>query len=308
MRVEYIISASGVINMFVPGVKLKPIPADHPNHAAIVEALQKTGGNVNEEQLRVLSDLADIGLAISRYGEGDIVVEGGLVKYQNFVLDTTPMVAKLLDLIKEGQNCKPLIRFIDNLMQNPSKASVDQLYWFLNQHGLPITEDGCFLAYKAINKDYTDKYTGKISNKVGTVVSMSRNMVMDDPEQACSYGLHCGSLTYARNYGGYDCVMVIVKVNPRDAVSVPKNECTEKLRVCEYTVVDDMQDTSKELEGVLYTVDGKRVEPNSMRAALQVPAGIFDNPSASHWDHEDDDEGDDWEEEEDDDWEYDSSN
>ena len=57
--------------------------------------------------------------------------------------------------------------------------------------------------YKAINRDYTDKYTGKISNKVGDKVKMPYEEVTADPIKHCSSGLHCGSIDYVRSYGNF---------------------------------------------------------------------------------------------------------
>jgi len=128
---------------------------------------------------------------------------------------------------------------LENLYNNPSHNSRAQLYQFLEHKNMPITEDGCFLAYKSVDANYMDHHTGKFSNRVGQVLSIARRSVDDNPENGCSYGFHAGSLEYASNFGGGDRRVVIVKINPEDVVSVP-NDCEfQKLRTAKYEVVAD---------------------------------------------------------------------
>ena len=55
----------------------------------------------------------------------------------------------------------------------------------------------------------------------------------------CYAGLHVGALDYVASYGSPDAEdnIIIVKVNPRDAVSVPTDSSHQKLRTCRYEVV-----------------------------------------------------------------------
>jgi hypothetical protein len=102
---------------------------------------------------------------------------------------------------------------------------------------MPIDPDGDFYAYKAVKEDFTDKHTGKIDNSVGQVVTVRRNMVDDNPDNACSYGLHAGSFNYVRGFAQLGDNIIIVKINPKDVVSVP-NHNTTKLRCCRYEVTE----------------------------------------------------------------------
>ena len=61
--------------------------------------------------------------------------------------------------MREGLPFEPLVKLFENLMKNISYQTRTQLYDFLEHKNLPITEDGCFLAYKAVNSDYKDKYS-----------------------------------------------------------------------------------------------------------------------------------------------------
>ena len=282
---NFIVSDRGVIHMYCDGVRLTPIQPDHINYKKILNTLKSGGATIAQ-----LNELSDVAVTIREFSSGKLSIEGGRVKYGDFVLDHTPLIQRMFDLMDEGQSFMPLVKFVENLMENPSKASVDQLYQFLDQHGLPITEDGCFLAYKAVTVDFMDKWTCEISNKVGETVSVPRNSVVDDPDQNCAAGLHCGSLKYVGWYGNGGDNIILVKVNPKDAVSVPSSEATDKLRVCEYTVVDhygtygDVYDgATKFLEGALYTTSGQRIEPSKLREDYK---GMFDNESGDHWDND----------------------
>jgi hypothetical protein len=60
--------------------------------------------------------------------------------------------------------------------------------------------------------------------------------------------LHGGNFAYASTFGGDGIRLMVVKVNPKNVVSVPINE-TSKMRVCEYKVIDELpQDNFKQLD------------------------------------------------------------
>ena len=149
--------------------------------------------------------------------------------------------------------------------------SQKELYDFLEHESLPITEDGYFLAYKAVRADYMDKYRGAFDNHVGNVCEMTRSKVDDDRSRGCSNGLHAGALNYVAGYGSVESndKIVIVKINPKDVVSVPSDCNHEKLRTCRYEVVGEYQGEllkplyNASLEnGVLYEYDDEDSDNN----------------------------------------------
>jgi hypothetical protein len=142
---------------------------------------------------------------------------------------------KIDEFMNEGLDISYLINFAQKLYNNPSKSCVDGLLTFLEHGNMPIDPDGDFYAYKAVRKDLADKYTGTISNKIGSVVEVPRNEVDDKPENACSHGLHVGTYSYATGFASGNDIVLIVKVNPEDVVTVPRIETT-KLRCCKYIV------------------------------------------------------------------------
>ena len=120
-------------------------------------------------------------------------------------------------------------------MKNPSQRAINELYGFLEHGNMPITADGCFIAYKSVRTDFKDVHTGTYDNTPGNVHEMPYEHVDPNCEQHCSTGFHVGSYEYASTFGGGN--LILVKVNPADAVSVPTDHDAQKLRVCRYEVI-----------------------------------------------------------------------
>ena len=149
----------------------------------------------------------------------------------------TDIQARVIQLMREGVSYEYLEKFWRRCLSNPNRGSTEQLYAFLIHNRLTITDDGCFLAYKAVKNDFTDFRTGTFDNSPGRVVSMPREQVTFDPNIACSFGLHVSTLGYARAFGGANCVIVVAKVDPADVVSVPFDYDNQKIRTCRYEVL-----------------------------------------------------------------------
>jgi len=163
-----------------------------------------------------------------------------------------PILAKkVLDLVAQDLPINLFKKFWKNLRDNPSQTSVNELYDFLAYKELPLTEDGCFLAYKGLlnnfwsingNKDTkvlkgeVDEQ-GHIFNGIGEEIEVLRRDVDDNRANHCSNGLHVGSHDYASSFSQGK--IVVVKVNPKDVVSVPSDYNCQKCRVSAYTVVSE---------------------------------------------------------------------
>jgi hypothetical protein len=143
-------------------------------------------------------------------------------------------------MVEKGLPLEGFKLFIWNLAQNPSADSRKELYSFLDACVLPITEDGHFLAYKKVNSNYTDCYSGTFDNHVGRVVEMPREKVNANRKETCSAGLHVCSRSYLGHF--YGSKVVVCKVNPRDVVSVPVDYNSAKMRVCRYEVISELKD------------------------------------------------------------------
>lgn len=249
-NIPYIITGSSISAI----INSKSYSVDRSNaHAArILEALK------NGEPAETLVGLFDLATAIKRYFQDadGIEVREDKVLYKGQPVHNT-VTDRILSFLKEGLDYKPLIEFLKNLMNNPSRHSVTQLYSFLEKEGLPLTPDGCFIAYKGVDANgwsissgpkevvrigYVND-GGHIRNHIGDVVVMERNYVCDNPNVHCSHGLHAGSHEYASGFGAK---VVLVKINPKDCVSVPNDHDCQKLRVSAYQVVAECQGMLKD--------------------------------------------------------------
>jgi hypothetical protein len=198
---------------------------------------------------------------VLNYGKGNVSIQGETLFWKGKELHTT-LAVKMIDMLREGFPIEPMVMFMDNLYQNPSKRAVDELYGFLEKGNLPITPDGHFLAYKKVREDYKDCHTGTMDNSVGQIVEMERYNVDDNKDNTCSTGLHFCSKDYLNSFGGAR--TVIVKINPRDVVSIPSDYNQTKGRACRYEVVGEI-DADK--------VDQAFTRPVQSNATRSAPQG-----------------------------------
>lgn len=171
--------------------------------------------------------------AATEFGLDDVQVDHGVVSVLGEELHTS-LTEKILEFHAAGLPYQGLVRFMVNLSHNPSKASQDQLFKFLDNGEFPITPDGHFLGYKGVRQDFYDQHSRTFLNSPGKTIEMPRENVCADRTRGCASGLHVGTLGYAK---GFSSITILVKVNPRDAVSVPDDHGFTKLRVCRYTVL-----------------------------------------------------------------------
>lgn len=240
---------------------LRQVSDQHPNFTKIVAALGKKTTTVDD--LLALIDAAKT--VAANMG----VKSGGRATFQNgqVYFDGQPvhsnLASKIVQAFREGSDITAFLRFMDNLYQNPSKASVDEMFDFLQNKGFPITEDGCFLAYKGLRQDFKDIHSGTVDNSPGQRPKMLRNQVDDERRNECSYGLHVGHIDYARSFSSGGPV-VLVKVNPAHVVAVPKDYNCQKMRVCEYEVLSVYEEESY--------IDAATVDANGGNARTSVDA------------------------------------
>ena len=168
-----------------------------------------------------------------------IDIRGGVLYYGDEPVHSA-LGLKVIDMIREGFDIQPWITFAENVYANPFKQSRDELYTFLEKANLPITEDGCFIAYKKVNSNYRDVFTDTFDNNIGQVLEMPRELVDNDRNRHCSYGFHFCSENYLKNFGGSH--VMLVKINPRDVVSIPNDYNFAKGRTCKYEVIGEIEE------------------------------------------------------------------
>ena len=239
---------------FFMGGEQKTISDSHPRFKQIVEAVKKD----DEDAVR---SLMDVKRAIEDFGKGLVTYANGVVSYKGKPIETY-LTKKIVQLQREGFTIKPLLAFLENLMENPSYRARQELYGFLEFGQLPITEDGHFIAYKKVGEDYMDLWSNTFDNSVGEICEMPREDVDDDSNRTCSAGLHFASRSYMSGYGSRPSNKVMaIKINPRDVVSIPAAYDNTKGRCCKYEVYAE-----------LGTHDSfERVEDDAVYKAKDVP-------------------------------------
>jgi hypothetical protein len=152
------------------------------------------------------------------------------------------MAERLAAMAGSGMDVKPWLRFTDNLMENPSADAREDVFRWMEAGKLPITEDGCIVAFKKVRENYRDVHTGQFDNSVGAVLSMPREKCDPNRNVTCSTGFHFCSADYLRNFGGQR--VMVVKVDPRDVTSIPTDYNNSKGRCCKYEVTAELSSQS----------------------------------------------------------------
>lgn len=194
-------------------------------------------------------------VATSALGFDDVKYEHGIVYVRGLPMRSS-LADRIVQMAENDVPFEPLIRFMVNLDANPSAESRDALFDFLDQGHFPLTDDGCFLAYKGVTTaelngktTLVDHHTRTFDMTPGQVLEMPRENVDNNRNQACGAGFHVGTKEHARGFGN---TMLVIKVNPRDVVSVPLHDKT-KLRCCRYESINIFSDRGSEMKMPVYT-------------------------------------------------------
>lgn len=257
------VSFKALLNAFLEGGKDE---VEILELTQVVETIQK--------KLTALSERVSI-LGNSVFFDGD-EIDGHLIEV-------------IKDLFTSGEDIElaPLVKFLEKASTNPSLDSIDDLYRWINNGDLVITDDGDFLAYKGVygTEDRLSTHSGvafvdgvEIRGRIpyvdGSVVTMPRSSVGDNRNVACSTGLHAGTHRYASGYGD---TLILVKINPRDVVSVPNDSSGQKLRVSRLVV---LKETTERLESRYHKIE---------TPVEEVPAKVEDEVDEDDFLHKEED-------------------
>lgn len=227
------IHSSGNVTVYLDGSP-HVVAGGTPQYDLVLKAIE--AGDIEAAR-----DAIEIRKAVVKMSQGKIELDGTTLKYDGRPLHNT-LVDKILGIVKAAGNVAPLLLYLENLMQNPSFRAVQELYTFNEKANMPITKDGCFLAYKKVRSDYKDIYSGTMDNSVGKVLSVPRNSVDENKDNTCSYGLHFCSKSYLSSFGSSPGNrVVVVKINPADVVAIPSDYNNAKGRTCRYEVVGELK-------------------------------------------------------------------
>ena len=228
MAFPYLIQGKNIT--VVIGTNSHTITSSHICYDKIKEAIKNDDWDAVKEFIEPRK-------VVINYGAGNVEVQGEKLFWKGAEMHGA-LTKRMIAMLQEGFPVEPLVLFMENLMNNPSKRAVDELYGFLEKNNLPITSDGHFLAYKKVRQDFKDCHTGTMDNSVGQVVEMPRNQVDDNQNNTCSSGLHFCSEDYLNHFGGEH--TMILKINPADVVSIPTDYNASKGRACRYEVIGEL--------------------------------------------------------------------
>lgn len=85
-----------------------------------------------------------------------------------------------------------LTAMVHDLNKSKKLHLLNQLYGFLTHNDVEILNDGSFICYKYLDKTdsgYVDHYSNSIKQQVGDYVYTFEELVNNDPNVTCSYGL-----------------------------------------------------------------------------------------------------------------------
>jgi hypothetical protein len=246
-------------------LKGKPYPINKQAHTyqMVLSAVKSGDVKALENAINIRQGIAD---GLSKASKL-VRVENNKIFYADREVQGL-IASRIFETLRLGLDTSPMVKFLERLMQNPSKRAVDELFGFMEACTLPITPDGCFLAYKRVDVDYYDIHSRTVLNKPAdkltatdhvdlcrkqgnkqevtvevvdgvTTVSMPRNLVNDNKDQTCSEGLHFCSYDYLNSFGGAR--VVVLKIDPADVVSIPSDYNNSKGRTAKYQVVDELE-------------------------------------------------------------------
>lgn len=234
----------------------------HPHYASLIQCVH--AGDADE-----FVNLLNTGLQVENWSHGDFQFAEGILLFEGEQVAKDP-INRIVECMQQGFPHEFMLNYLTNLYDNVSERAVQESYKWSSHKGLPITEDGMLVGYKGVaiysggtikgkngeikDGDHVDMYTGKtFRNNVGDTASMKRRQVCDDHTQGCDTGLHVGTYDYACNWAGSTGVVVLVKFNPKDIVSVPSDCECQKMRVSSYEVISVARE---QLEEAVYSEDG----------------------------------------------------
>lgn len=233
---SFTIGASS-ISVFLDGT-FNSIDSSHANFPLLLAELQKAPSERDIEAIRTFISIKTL---IEHMSIGRVTVFDDEIQFDGKPVHNY-LAERMLEMLNQGIDLSPFAAFMDNVFDNPAPYAIDELYQWLEKAKMPITPDGCFLAFKKVRRDYTDCHSGMFDNSPGTLLEMDRAACNPNRDETCSTGFHFCSIGYIGNFGGER--VVVVKVNPRDVTSIPSDYNFTKGRCCKYEVVAELTDQS----------------------------------------------------------------
>lgn len=250
------------LTAFIGGESFVATP-EHPNWESILRAFEKEGISDPAKAKGLFNLGRAIASEFKRFSERVTFAKGQLF-FDGDVIDDG-LAQTIVRYHASGEDYMPLVNFLEKIATNPLEHSRQQLFSWLRSKHIGLCPDGDFIAYKSVESNFCSVHSGeafvngvlvkgKIPNKPDTIIEMPRSKVAHAPDVACSTGLHAANWSFARGFASGP--MLVLKINPRDVVSVPRDHGADKIRVCRYKVLRQVQ---AEDNSVLFIPDVERI-------------------------------------------------
>lgn len=241
------------ITLFLMGRTFVVPSSETERHAKVVALLKAKASD------KTLFDVLDNTVRLTKHVSGVFSTD----QYGNVYIQDrkvpTALATRILSCVNDGLPINPLIKLWLNILKNPDTRAQTDLYPYLEHNCHPITDDGCFIAYRSVHVDskgnYWDHNSRTFNNNVGQIVKMDRKDCDSNPEVTCSRGLHAANMDYVKSFNsGSDRVVVNIKINPQDVVAIPVDYDNHKMRCCQF-YVDSVNKELTDLTTTLYKYD-----------------------------------------------------
>lgn len=238
---------------------------DNPFYAKVVELYK-------HKKFDEIKNYFDLKNYVFKYSQGRVKVGDNFVLYDDKEIHNE-VGKRILQFLKEGIDIDLLVKFLENLMQNPEEHVKEDLFKFLENNKLPITDDGGFIAYKLVKDDYSPYYQSDASERyyVGTTVKLDRSICAKGREECGGASLYFARQEYwngkfdeQNRYTG-DGRMLIVKIMPQNVVSVPLGEDGRKGKCCEMEVLSEYESMrNKVMDHAVFSVKQPEIVDENM--------------------------------------------
>ena len=210
--------------------------SDHPQFQRVVDMAQKEDWIMIQFLHNPAKAILDNPATISNTGD-EIVITSNTGDEVKAEPTGDPLLEMIALLQKKGildNNIEPVKPFLRNMLENPFIQATQEIYEYCRNMDFEITPDGCFLAYKRVRADLGSLHDGgKTKHVIGEYTEVEH--FDTNRRNYCSNGLHFCAKSYLIGYGGD--VTIIVKVNPKDVVSIPEDYNFTKGRCRRYLTV-----------------------------------------------------------------------
>lgn len=164
-------------------------------------------------------------------------------------IDNIQYISNQIIQAKKDNNVAKITNFLDNLIYNKSDSySTNDLLRFIGESNIPILNDSSLLLFKGLYKDnnkYLDNYTKKVSQDIGSLVTMPIQDIDKDINTSCSRRLHVCTEHYFTQHK-YDNIF-FVRVLPEDIIVIPTEyKISGKIGVRSYLITGKVTSMNKE--------------------------------------------------------------